>query len=109
VTPFLNPIILTFAGWGNYIAHFAEVLKGNDKFVIPKLFMPMQVALFMYTWGPAWGFFLAYINASVIGIYYFTCALMNHNAEHITNAVDKRNKARDWGEAQLHSSADWGV
>ena len=35
-------------------------------------------------------------------------ALMNHNAEHTQN-VDARNKARDWGEQQLHACADWGV
>ena len=33
---------------------------------------------------------------------------MNHNAEHCMD-VDARNKARDWGEAQLQSCADWGV
>ena len=35
-------------------------------------------------------------------------ALMNHNAEHCMD-VDARNKARDWGEQQLHACADWGV
>ncbi|MDP4848957.1 MAG: fatty acid desaturase, partial [Verrucomicrobiales bacterium] len=35
-------------------------------------------------------------------------ALMNHNAGHTQN-VERRNKARDWGEMQLVSSADWGV
>lgn len=34
---------------------------------------------------------------------------MNHNADHVTSNVDNRNKSADWGEAQLHSSADWGV
>merc|ERR1719324_1771995 len=33
---------------------------------------------------------------------------MNHNAEHCMD-VAARNRARDWGEAQLQSSADWGV
>merc|ERR1719163_1188028 len=37
-----------------------------------------------------------------------TMALMNHNAEHCMD-VDSRNKARDWGEAQLQSCADWGL
>ena len=44
----------------------------------------------------------------ILGIYYFTLALMNHNAEHCSD-VKIRNEARDWGEAQLNSSADWGV
>ena len=35
-------------------------------------------------------------------------ALVNHNAEH-TLDVRSRNKALDWGEAQLHVSADWAV
>merc|ERR1711908_172112 len=33
---------------------------------------------------------------------------MNHNAE-ATQDVDKRNAAKDWGEQQLASCADWGV
>ena len=57
------------------------------------------MASLIYTWGLAWGALLMYINCSIIGIYYFTMALMNHNAEHVTSNVDKRNKAQDWGEA----------
>jgi linoleoyl-CoA desaturase len=33
---------------------------------------------------------------------------MNHNAEHCHD-VKGRNDSADWGESQLHSSADWGV
>ena len=35
-------------------------------------------------------------------------ALMNHNAEHCMD-VDARNRARDWGEAQLIACADWSL
>merc|ERR1712165_498007 len=41
-------------------------------------------------------------------MYYFTMALMNHNAEHCLK-TRVRNAAEDWGIAQLHSSADWSV
>ena len=54
------------------------------------------------------GGLLTYSWAALLGLWYFTMALMNHNAEH-THDVERRNKARDWGEAQLVSSADWGV
>ena len=33
---------------------------------------------------------------------------MNHNGEHCMD-VRARNSARDWGEAQLVSCADWSV
>jgi linoleoyl-CoA desaturase len=45
----------------------------------------------------------------VLGVYYFTLALMNHNDERVTSSVDERNAAKDWGEAQVHSSADWAT
>jgi len=109
VSPFLNPLILSFGVIGNYTAHTVELIKGNEKLTPWKVLFPIQIVAFMYVWGPAWGGLLCYINTAFIGIYYFTCALMNHNAEHITSNVDKRNAARDWGEAQLHSSADWDV
>ena len=32
----------------------------------------------------------------------------NHNTAH-TQDMHARNKSKDWGEAQLHSSADWAV
>lgn len=49
-----------------------------------------------------------YISHAILGVYYFTIALMNHNSEHCLN-VKERNRVRDWGETQLHSSADWSV
>lgn len=58
-------------------------------------------------WG--WkGLGLTYTWMGLVGVWYFSLALMNHNARH-TLDVHKRNKARDWGEAQLHSSVDWAV
>jgi len=91
VTPFLNPIILSFGLVGNFSAHTIELIKGREQITLFKLGLPGLCASLIYTWGLAWGGLLFYINCSVIGIYYFTMALMNHNAEHVTSAVDKRN------------------
>merc|ERR1712118_561240 len=70
--------------------------------------LPLNVALIVSRHGLLHGGLLTYSWAALLGLWYFTCALMNHNAEHCMN-VDKRNAAHDWGEAQLVSSADWGV
>ena len=108
VTPFINPLLLCFGVYANYVAHTIELLRGRENWSIGKLFLPLHFALMMSRWGGAHGFCLVWTFHSVIGLYYFTMALMNHNAAH-TMDVKSRNKSRDWGEAQLHSSADWGV
>merc|ERR1719262_284910 len=51
---------------------------------------------------------MTFIWFAVLGNWYFTVALMNHNAESCMD-VDARNKARDWAEAQLVCCADWAV
>mmetsp|Transcript_84195 Transcript_84195/g.191973 ORF Transcript_84195/g.191973 Transcript_84195/m.191973 type:complete len:451 (-) Transcript_84195:41-1393(-) len=107
VLPYANWIILSFGLFGNYIAHFTEVVKGNEKITVWKLCLPLQLVAFVARWG-LWGALLMYVWAGTLGVYYFSMALMNHNAEHCMD-VTARNKSRDWGEAQLHSSADWGV
>jgi hypothetical protein len=65
--------------------------------------------LFWHRWG-FWHGVLSqlFVMHAVTSNYYFTLALMNHNAEH-THNIKERNAAKDWGYAQLQSSADWGV
>ncbi|GMH67580.1 hypothetical protein TL16_g04715 [Triparma laevis f. inornata] len=107
ITPVLNPVILTFGLWGNYLFHLGELLKGNEVISIGKFFLPFLVYTFYNTLG--WnGLFLFWVNTSTTSIYYFTMALMNHNSEKTLN-VKQRNAARDWGESQIASCADWGV
>ena len=108
VTPFINPLLLCFGVYANYVAHTVELLLGRENFSVGKLFLPLHFVLMISRWGGARGFCLVWTFHSVIGLYYFTMALMNHNAAH-TMEVKSRNKSRDWGEAQLHSSADWGI
>jgi hypothetical protein len=43
VMPFLHPIILVFALWGNYSFHLTEIIKGNEKLSPWKLFLPSLV------------------------------------------------------------------
>ncbi|GMI07310.1 hypothetical protein TrVE_jg845 [Triparma verrucosa] len=107
VTPILNPVILTFGLWGNYGFHLGEVLKGNEPVSIGKLFLPTLVYLFYSTSG-VYGLGLFWLNTATTSIYYFTMALMNHNSENTLN-VKTRNEAKDWGEAQISSCADWSI
>ncbi len=107
IIPYINPIILVFGTYGNWFANLTDVLKGNEKLSVGKLFLPLHLALMISRWG-LWGVPLCFTFHGIIGLYYFTLALMNHNAENCVK-VETRNASRDWGEAQLHSSADWGV
>ena len=107
ITPYLNPIVLIFGIWGNYTFHLSELIRGNEKFSTGKFIFPLLVYLFIRQEG-LWGFVLFFTNTSTTGIYYFTMALMNHNAENTLN-VAKRNSTDDWGAAQIFSCADWGI
>jgi len=108
IMPYINPIILTFGLFANYLAHAVDMLKGDEEWRVTKAILPLNVSLVIWRWGLIHGVLLTYSWAAVLGLWYFTMALMNHNAAHCHD-VDARNKAPDWGAAQLCSSADWGV
>ena len=108
VMPYVNPLLLSFGLYGNYMVHLVETLKGNEVVSPWKLLLPVEIAAMVYSWGLCRGLILMYISHAILGVYYFTIALMNHNSEHCLN-VKERNRVRDWGETQLHSSADWSV
>lgn len=107
VMPYINPILLSFGLYTNYLINCVEVIKGNEIVSPWKLLLPFEIGAMAYNWG--WrGMILMFLSHSILGVYYFTMALMNHNAHHCVN-VTKRNASRDWGEAQIVSSADWAV
>jgi len=108
LVPVLMSLGLTFGLPANYIAHLGEMLAGTEEWRAAKMILPLNIVAMVFRWGLARGSLLSYSWISVLGVWYFTCALMNHNSEMCMN-VDARNKARDWGEAQLVSSADWDV
>jgi len=108
VTPYIHPIILTFGLVANYFAHLTEMLVGREAWRPTKVLLPLNIGLMLARWGLLRGLLLSYSWTGTLGLWYFTMALMNHNAEHCMD-VERRNSARDWGEAQLSSCADWGV
>jgi len=108
VMPCIHPIVLSFGLYGNYLAHLGEMFRGNEVVTPWKLLLPLQMLVMAYKWGPVKGLLLLYLSHAVLAVYYFTMALMNHNAQHCHD-VSKRNASRDWGEAQLRVSADWAV
>jgi fatty acid desaturase len=108
VLPYLNPLVLTFGLPANFIAHFTEMLNCNEKWRAGKLIYPMYWAVMLHRWGLGRGVLLMYLWQALLGIWYFSMALMNHNAERCMD-VKARNNARDWAEAQLVCSADWSV
>lgn len=109
VLPYLHPIMLSFGTYGNYIAHTAFLLQGQEEFSIGKPFFVLEHLLFWHRWGFWHGVVsVIFLKHALLANYYFTCALMNHNAEHTLN-VKERNASKDWGHAQLQSSADWGA
>lgn len=107
VYPWFFHVFLCVGTYSNFMRHNWWTLKGEEEISIGKLFFPMWHYLFYLKWG--WhGVGLVFFMTAVTGNYFYTIALMNHNAD---NAVDfkRRNKSRDWGEAQLISSADFCV
>ncbi|KAL7527085.1 hypothetical protein ACHAWF_002033 [Thalassiosira exigua] len=104
---YLNPFVLAFGMPGNYVAHTIELIKGNESFTPWKLLLPLEHAIMIRRWGFQ-GFALMFLSHAILGVYYFTLALMNHNAEHCLDATE-RNKCQDWGICQLGVCADWGV
>jgi len=106
--PYLNPLILTLGLYGNWFDHAVATLKGQEAIRPTELILPTNIALIVMRHGFLHGALLTYTWSALLGLWYFSMALMNHNAEHCMD-VDARNAARDWGEAQLHSCADWGV
>lgn len=41
ISPFVNPIILTFGVIGNFSGHAVELIKGNEKFTLFKITWPL--------------------------------------------------------------------
>lgn len=107
IFPYINPLLLSVSLYMNYISNLVQIIKGNDTFTIGKLFLPLIFLIMISKWK-LYGLLLLYVCHGTLGIYYFTIALMNHNTYDAQN-VSKRNKARDWAEAQLISSADWCI
>lgn len=107
VTPYLNPLLLTFGLYANYVDHFVGMVTGTEEWRAMKLCLPLNICVMVCKWG-LHGAAITYTWTAVMSVWYFTMALMNHNAEHCMD-VDARNKAADWGAQQLVSSADWSV
>ena len=108
VAPALYPLLLAFGLYVNYAAHTLELARGREALSVGKLFLPLQFAAFCGRWGAGGGAARLFACHGVLSVYYFTLALMNHNAAH-TLDVDCRNAARGFGEAQVSSSADWAT
>lgn len=107
LAPAVLHIILCFGVYGNYAAHLGFLLQGQEVLSVGKIFFPLLHYLFWARWG-WYGLALYFTVNAVLGNFYFTIALMNHNSAH-SHDVAQRNKSCDWGEAQLHSSTDWSV
>jgi fatty acid desaturase/cytochrome b involved in lipid metabolism len=104
----LQPFLLSFGVYANYFEHTNAMIKGFERFSVGKLFLPMEIVLLVYCWGLSWGLLLTYAYTATIGVWYFTLALINHNAE--TNFLGKTStvKVQDWGHGQMISSTDLG-
>ena len=93
VMSYINPVILSYGLYGNYIFRLTEMIKGNEVVSPWKALLPLKIALMICEWG--WrGLLLMYISHTILGVYYFTVALMNHNAKECVD-VQQCNAAQD--------------
>ena len=80
--PIIHPIILTFGLPANYFAHLVETIHGNEVWRPTKIILPLNILTIVMKWGLIRGALLSYGWMAILGLWYFTMALMNHNAEH---------------------------
>lgn len=111
LTPIFHPLALFFGIAANWTTHLLRVARDPQirRFQISwgKLILPMWFVVYYLAWG--WTGVGVYASSlGIASIWYFTIALANHNTAHSWD-VDARERARDWGEAQLMVSADVGV
>jgi len=108
VAPYINFLLISFGAFANYIAHTVGLIRGEEEFHIGKLFMPLQIGLYLYYYGLGGGLLRSYIHFGIASVWYFTIALLNHNSLQCVD-VQAKNTAVDWGHAQLLSSSDIAV
>ena len=108
ITPFINPLILSFGVWASYIKHAIDIVKGDATFHPCKLLLIIECTAMIYSHGFSHGMLLMYTWTGILGVYFFSIALMNHNSKRCHDIV-KRNTSRDWGESQVYTCADWSV
>jgi fatty acid desaturase len=108
LTPYINPLILSFGIWASYIKHAIDIGKGNATFHPFKLLLIIECTAMIYRHGFSYGMLLMYIWTGVLGVYFFSLALMNHNSKRCHDIITRDN-SQDWGEAQVYTCADWGV
>jgi fatty acid desaturase (delta-4 desaturase) len=107
-TPHINFLLISFGSFANYLAHFVNLIKGEEEFHIGKILLPLQMAIYFYNFGLAGGALRCYLHFGICSVWYFTIALLNHNTKPCGD-VYTRNNAVDWGHAQLTSSTDIAV
>lgn len=104
VTPFINPLILSFGILGNYAHHTIELCKGNETFHLSKLWWPSQAALLVWRWGFR-GVHLFMMLTTITSFWYFSLAMMNHNSRKAHTLSLRKNKS--WAEQQVLTCTDW--
>lgn len=104
ITPFINPLILSFGIFGNYIFHTFELFKGNETFHFSKLWWPVQSVVLTWMWG--WrGVRLFLVVNAITSFWYFSLAMMNHNSRKAHTISLRKNTG--WAEHQILTCTDW--
>lgn len=107
------PLVLWFGVFGNYAHNFTQVFVTREEtFNRGILFWPVMVGVWCHLAGSiAQGLKLWFITHGVLGLYYFTIALANHNQEEnwdVKGINHKLNEKKDWAEYQLIVNCDIG-
>ena len=109
LTPFINVLLLQFGIWANHAKHLASVAQGSEELrLLPKSLLWVQTLLLVTRWGIIHGLLLMHVTLGLIGIWFFSVALLNHNSEKSYEAVLSSNKnVVDWAHAQLIACSDF--
>lgn len=96
--------------FGNYAHCVGCILSGSDPFTWSIFLFPMNVCLQCVIVGDFWlGLKLSATSTALLGLWYFSIALSNHNQEE-NWAMERLVSAgkRSWAEMQLVTSTDIG-
>jgi len=100
------PVVLCFAVFGNWLNVAASWAKNQETWRPTMFIQPALWAAHTYLWGTP-GLVCCFLVSAVLGVWYFTVALMNHNTDHTVQVTESEPAC--WGTHQLQTCSDIGV
>lgn len=89
IMPYINPIILTFGLFANYLAHAVDMLKGDEEWRVTKAILPLNVSLVIWRWGLIHGVLLTYSWAGMLGMHTHLDSQRTHTRQTVLTSASR--------------------